>query len=196
MEKNYNPTIVTLDVAMYEELVAMARTSEQYTTKRIQKHARKFNPFLQPAHQNAVLKNEAERTAKINATKEFFHTHQGKVVYAKVKVYINTDMNACPLMPVIVKRIGKKRWTLEVVPVHDEHAQKYKKYKPVSVDFLQLEIPDGYIQGAGSYTDYLVPENSTYDIREYLAEQERRNEEHRKANKENGRGDVRVELRL
>lgn len=179
MDRNHNPNVVVMATEMYEQLICMSRSGVQYSPHLIDKHVRKFNPYRQAEHQTNVLKNESRRSQMIREARAFKEKHVGKVVYARVDMMSFTSGEDPVLMPVIVKRISKDRRCIDVVEANDEFMQKHQHYVKVSVDTLQLDVPDSYIQGVDAYHKYLVKENGPYDIREAVKERELNHEKWR-----------------
>lgn len=146
MERNNNPQTVTLATEMYEELVAMADSSERYTTRRIRRHARKFNPHLQPAHQELVRKNEAFRSKGIVDARQILAKAAGKVVFARTDVNYHESLEDLIFTPMTVKRINKDNRRL--LDVYREGELKYGYYNKatVSPDCIYFELPPYYHQ--------------------------------------------------
>lgn len=147
MDRNNNPQTVTLATEMYEELVRMADSSERYTTRRIRRHARKFNPHLQPAHQQKVLEHEAFRSQGIYDARQVLAKAAGKVVFARTNVnYSSKPLEDDVFTPVIVKRINKANRRL--LDAYKTDATKFGYYNKsvVSPDCIHLELPEDYIQ--------------------------------------------------
>jgi hypothetical protein len=145
MDRNTNPQTVTLAVELYEELIRMADSSDRYTTRRIRKHARKFNPHLQPAHQALVRKNEGLRSKRIVAARKMLAKATGKVVYVETSVnYSSGPLKDLVFTPMIVKRLNKgDRGQLLVFK---EGETKFGHYSASSVtpDCIHLELPEDY----------------------------------------------------
>lgn len=177
MERNNNPQTVTLATEMYAELVAMADSSPHYSTRRIRRHARKFNPHLQPAHQELVRENEVFRSKNIVDTRKLVGKFASKTMYAKAQVYLNSDDFDPVYAEVIVRRISpKNRGLVEVFP-KSQLDNKYKTYCSVSPSSLIESLPEDYIQGVGAYSRYMVKANGNTDQREHVAKLERRQKE-------------------
>lgn len=174
MERNTDPQKVVIAAELYDELVAMARDSGRYTTSRIDRHVRKFNPTRQAAHQEKVRIFEEKRNQMIREARVFKEQHVGKVVYANVDMRSFTKGSYPVLQPVMVVRIAKDRRLVDVVSPTDEYDIKYKRYTKVSVDTLTLTLPDNYIWGVAEYSKYLVKENGPYDLREEVKERDRK----------------------
>lgn len=147
MDRNTNPQTVTLAVELYEELIRMADSSDRYTTRRIRKHARKFNPHLQPAHQALVRKNEGLRSKRIVEARKLLAKTTGKVVYVETSVnYSSGPLEDLVFTPMIVKRLNKgNRGQLLVFKVGET---KFGRYSASSVtpDCIHLELPKDYYQ--------------------------------------------------
>lgn len=177
MERNHNPNVVVMAKEFYEQLIGMSRAGVRYEPLWIDRHVRKFNPHRQAAWQERVRRGEAKRSEQIRSARKFKEQHVGKVVYARVDMLGNTKGDDLVLMPVKVMRISKDRRCVDVAEMHHiDWATKHRCYTKVTADNLQLEVPEGYIPGVGSYHRYLVKENGPYDIREALAESDRRHE--------------------
>ncbi|QYV98786.1 hypothetical protein [Pseudomonas phage U1B] len=164
MQRNNDPQQVIMSIEMYNSLLAMANDSPHYTTKLIQRHVRKMNPFLQPAHLKNVRTKEAIRSQRIREARAFFEANHRKILYAKV------DMGNCKkgddpvYFPCISERIAKNRQLIQVR--HANEVSYGRCIRLVEAKYLTTIIPDGYIQGTGPYKKYLVKENGPYDIRE------------------------------
>lgn len=177
MERNNNSQTVTLATEMYEELIRMADSSPHYSTRRIRRHARKFNPHLQPAHQELVRENEVFRSKSIVDTRKLVGKFAGKTMYAKAQVYLNSDDFDPVYAEVIVRRIcPKNRGLVEVFP-KSQLEDKYKTYCAVSPSSLIESLPEDYIQGVGAYHRYMVKANGNTDQRESVAKRELRRKE-------------------
>lgn len=168
MERNHNPQVVTIATELYKELLDRALHLSGYATNRIDKHARKFNPHLQVEHQAKVHKHESKRREMIRAARDFKEKHVGKTVYARVDMLGHTQGDSAVLLPVIVARVSKDRRLVDVYPAAEPRPKHFSNYTAVSVDTLQLTVPDNYIQGVDSYSRYLVEQGSPYDIKEYI----------------------------
>lgn len=173
MERNHNPQVVTISTELYRELVAMADTAIRYTTKRITQHARKFNPHLQPEHQQKVLDHERERSKQIRLARQVVGKYAGKLMYARVQMYLNSDKLDPVYAAVIVRRVNSKARHLVDVYRASEINQRFKSNCSVSPSALIETLPEGYIDGVGNYTHYLVKANGNCDLREEMAERER-----------------------
>lgn len=179
MERNHNPQVVTIAVELYKELLAMANTSPRYTTKRIDRHARKFNPHLQPAHQERTINYERERSELIRAARALVSKYTGKVMYAKTQVYLNSDQFDPVYTAVIIRRVNPKERHLVEAYVERERDDKFKRYHSMSALSLIATLPEGYIEGVGNYSGRLVKENGDCDLRESIARRDREREERR-----------------
>ncbi|AEH03676.1 hypothetical protein AVT69_gp251 [Pseudomonas phage PhiPA3] len=174
MERNHNEQQVILSLEMYNTLLAMAADSPRYTTKRIEKHVRKFNPYLQLPHQLRVKEFEAYRSKEIREARAFFNKHVGQTVYALVNMGSSRVEGENVFCPVVVKRLDKDRRFIRVAEVSDI-TLGLKCTVRVSASSLALEIPDDFIDGVGAYRRYRIRENGPFDIRKKEAEaQEKR----------------------
>jgi len=177
MERNNNPQTVTLAKEMYEELVRMADSSPHYSTRRIRRHARKFNPHLQQAHQELARENEVFRSKSIADARKLVSKFARKTMYAKAQVYLNSDDFDPVYVEVIVRRIcPKNRMLVEVYP-KSQLEDKYKTYCSVSSSSLIESLPEDYIEGVGVYNRYMVKANGNTDHREDMAKRELRQKE-------------------
>lgn len=189
MERNHNEQQIVMSIEHYNNLLGMADRS-QYTTKKIEKHVRKHNPFLQAPHVERVREHERQRSANIVATRKLVSKFAGKVMYAKAQIHLNSDEFDPAYVEVIVKRVSKQNRQLVVVIPKADIDYKYAKTQAVSHTCLIEHLPDNYIQGVGSYHRYMVLENSHYDIREHLAKREEyHNRNPRKSDEECGAAD-------
>ena len=176
MERNHNEQQIVMSIEHYQNLLGMADRN-RYTTKRIEQHVRKFNPFLQAPHQARVKDNERQRCKYNVLARKLVAKYAGKTMYAKAQVYANSDQFDPVYAEVIVRRVSpQSRMLVEVFP-KSELEDKYKHYCSISVESLRAELPDDYIPGVGSYHRYMVKANGDTDQRAYLAEQERRRQE-------------------
>lgn len=171
MERNHNEQQVVMSIEHYRNLLGMADRN-QYTTKKIERHVRKHNQFLQAPHIERVRENERNRSANIVAARKLVSKFAGKVMYAKAQIHLNSDQFDPVYVEVIVKRVSKQnRQLVDVIPKADVD-YKYARAQSVSHGTLIEHLPDNYIQGVGGYNKYLVLANSHYDLREHLAKRE------------------------
>lgn len=179
MERNHNEQQIVMSIEHYRNLLGMADRS-QYTTKKIEKHVRKHNQFLQAPHVEHVREIERERSANIVATRKLVSKFAGKAMYAKAQIHLNSDQFDPVYVEVIVKRVSKQNRQLVVVIPKADIEYKYAREQAVSHTSLIEHLPDNYIPGVGSYERYMVLENSHYDIREALARREEYHNRNRK----------------
>lgn len=147
MERNQNPQTVTLAVELYDELVRMAKSPESYNPKRITRHARKFNPHMQMAHQARVRELERLRTKRINQCREILNQCKGKVVFVETSVnYGSKPLKDLVFTPMIVKRINRERRDcLDVYKLDETKFGHYNK-STVTPNCVSRELPDDYYQ--------------------------------------------------
>lgn len=146
MKRNKDPQVVVLDVDMYKELTAMAKTSEKYITSRIERHARKMNPHLQPDHQAKVLAKEQLISKRIRECRTVIEATRNKVVYARTSVNYYEPLEDTVYTPMIVKCINdKQRYFLDVHKV-DVVNPGHHDIQQVTPDAIFLELPEDYYQ--------------------------------------------------
>lgn len=166
MERNTDPQKVVIAAELYDELLAMARDSGRYTTSRIDRHVRKFNPTRQAPHQARVLEFEEKRSQLIRDARAVMSESQGKVVYVLTHVNHYNRIDYPCYLPVVLKRVSKdKRWELEVYRIEGydhEGAPKLGRCEAVSAKALITELPEDYIQLCqGRYRRVFAPQWST-----------------------------------
>ena len=186
MERNQNPQTVTLAVELYNELVLMAKSPERhYTPVRIERHARKFNPHLQPAHQARVLEREQFRTKRIAQCRDLLNASKGKIAFVETNVNFGSEkLEDLVFTPMIVKRINKEqRHTLDVYKLDDVRFGHHTK-SVVTPDCVHLELPDDYYQiPYGVYRTLCVKRYSPmywYSIEEEAREEDWQRDEYKR----------------
>lgn len=146
MKRNNDAQVVVLDVDMYKELTAMARTSERYLTKRIERHARKMNPYLQPDHQALVLTREQTVSKRIRECRKVIEETRGKVVYIRTSVNYYEPLEDTVYTPMVIKCINQKqRYLLDIHKV-DVVKPGHYDLRQITPDCVELELPDDYYQ--------------------------------------------------
>lgn len=161
MERNHNEQTITMAIEVYQNLLGMADRNK-YTTSKIERHVRKFNPYLQPTHQEKVKKFEKERSDLIRKARKFYHKNAGKFVYSLVNMGGGQRDDTSVYIRVQVKRISKDRYTLDVIAEKDLRLGRLR-YAQVTVSNLFVDIPDDYFQGHGRYNDLFIKKNSAYE---------------------------------
>lgn len=146
MERNHNEQQIVMSIEHYQNLLGMADRS-RYTTKKIEKHVRKHNPFLQAPHQDIVREFESARSKRIRDARKLLAKTTGKVVFVETSVnYSSEPLEDLVFTPMIVKRLNKgNRGQLLVFK---EGETKFGHYSASSVtpDCIHLELPADYYQ--------------------------------------------------
>lgn len=186
MERNHNPQVVTIAVEMYNELVAMAHAPERhYTPKRIERHARKFNPHLQPEHQKRVLEFESRRTKRISQCRDVLNASKGKLVFVETSVNFSSEkLEDLVFTPMIVKRINKENRGCLDVYKQDETKFGFYSKSVVTPNCVHLELPEDYYQiPFGVYRTLWVKRYSPmywYSIEEEAREEDWQRDEYKR----------------
>lgn len=151
-----------MSIEHYQNLLGMADRN-RYTTHGIERHVRKFNPFLQAPHQEKVAAYESRRSQLIREARNMVETHHGKVVYGETFVNQHSDEKAkqgTVFTPACVKRVNpEKRWLVDTYQLH-QNGLGYHAKNSVTANTLHTDVPEGYIQllGPGVYRNLFVLE--------------------------------------
>lgn len=161
MQRNHNEQQVVMSIEHYNQLIGMSQSGMEYDPRRIQRHVRKFNPFLQAAHQERVLKSESHRSKLIREARGLVEKYHGKVMFgATVGIRNGDDDQGLVYTPARVKRVNKgKRWLVDTYKP-EETKFGYYTATPVTANVLVADVPEGYIQllGPGVYRNLFVKE--------------------------------------
>lgn len=143
MQRNKDESIVSLDVDMYRELVAMAKTSKQYTTGRIERHARKMNPHLQPEHQTKVRERERFISKGIRQARKLIETTRNKIVYVETSVRSYGPLTDLVFTAMRVKCITRNnRHRVDVF----QDGINNPNITSATTDCIHHDLPDDYCQ--------------------------------------------------
>jgi hypothetical protein len=178
MQRNHNEQQIVMSVEHYNQLIGMSCSGMEYDPQRIQRHVRKFNPFLQAPHQERVKTFESKRSKRIREVRDLVEKHHGEVLYGitDVRQYANEEQGPV-YTPVRVRRINKeKRWLVDTYKPEETKFGYYTKTS-VTADTLFVDVPEGYIQllGPGVYRNLFVKEWSGIHFYHLQEQAEREN---------------------
>lgn len=149
-------------VEQFKQLLLMANDSSRYDPVKIYRHARKFNPYLQPEHQKVTCDNEQHRSELIKLARSLMESHRGKVVYAKV-LHGNKEDKSLIYAPVYLRGFDpKKRHCIRITKTPDEKIIKYLG-SSVTPDNILTELPNSYVPGVGLWEGKFVEKGGLWD---------------------------------
>ena len=166
MERNHNEQQIVMSIEHYNNLLGMADRG-QYTTSKIERHVRKFNPFLQAPHQAKVKAFESRRSERIRQVRGIVEKHHGQIVYGRTHVpHFDSEEQGEIYTPVEVKCINRENRALVVIYKGTDRDRQGNRWRSdrqtITADTIVTNIPEGYIQlvGPTSYSTLYVKEYS------------------------------------
>ena len=162
MERNHNEQQIVMSIEHYRNLLGMADRS-QYTTKKIERHVRKHNPFLQPEHQATVQAFEQVRSKNIREARGLVENYHGKLVYAVTRVNQHRDDAALQGEVYTQVRVAcvnrEKRYLVDVYRPENIKQQRSLR-QCITANQVIYDMPEGYILllGPGVYRGLVVKE--------------------------------------
>lgn len=153
MDRNLNTNQIIISKELFDEIRNKC-TLDKKRLFAIDKHVRKFNPFLQEEHQQAVRNDEKYRSECIRKARQFANHHHGKTVYVPFHSY-DLPANENFYATGKVHGVAKDRQFVLI-----DMQPPYKGKVTYLADNILLEIPEGYTYGYGQYKGILMSANS------------------------------------
>lgn len=173
MERNHNEQQIVMSIEHYRSLLGMADRS-RCTTKNIERHVRKHNPFLQLPHQKRVEELQTARSERQRKCRHLIADHAGEIVFVETSVNFSYfPLEEKVYTPMILKCINKTNRGMVDVYKLDETGTRAVTWgnDRVTPDCIAIELPDDYIQlCTGSYRTLYVKQYSP--MHWYTIEQE------------------------
>lgn len=153
MNRNLNTNQIIISKEFYEKLRATTGLDADELNS-LDKHVRKFNPFLQEEHQRRVREFEKVRSCNIIATRMFANRHKGRVVYVVYEIVVGSSIDVC-YTEAVVFGISPDR---QHVILENEVIGRISR----PVNEILLKLPDNYALNVNPFDKQYRPNYKIY----------------------------------
>lgn len=153
MDRNQDTNQIVIAKEFYEKLRATTNLDEDELNS-LDKHVRKFNPFLQEEHQRRVREFEKARSCNIFATRVFANHHKGKTVYVVYEIVVGSSIDVCYTEAVV---FGISPDRQHVILEHETMGRITR-----SINDILLTLPDNYALNVSPFDKQYRPNYKIY----------------------------------